>query len=158
MWIPLREKCPNTEFFLVRIFLYSVQIQENTDQKKLRSWTLFMQCTWTIYFWNVKYIVLKCNGICTVKSRAQHLTKKTGAFTETSSASAWGICWEMYVSLFHKLSSTSIKISTKWKKRNLWWKTGLILKDKAYYQNCKGTSEGGILKCITLILPDAWSY
>ena len=24
----LREKCPNTEFFLVRIFLYSVQIQE----------------------------------------------------------------------------------------------------------------------------------
>ena len=34
---PLREKCPNTEFFLVRIFLYS-------DQKKLRIWTLFAQC------------------------------------------------------------------------------------------------------------------
>ena len=32
-----REKCPNTEFFLVRI-------QENTDQKKLRIWTLFKQC------------------------------------------------------------------------------------------------------------------
>ena len=43
-----REKCPNTEFFLVRIFCirpeygdlwskspYSVRIQENTDQKKL---------------------------------------------------------------------------------------------------------------------------
>ena len=30
----LHEKCPNTEFFLVRI-------QENTDQKKLRVWTLF---------------------------------------------------------------------------------------------------------------------
>ena len=30
----LREKCP--EFFLVRI-------QENTDQKKLRIWTLFKQ-------------------------------------------------------------------------------------------------------------------
>ena len=29
----LREKCPNTEFLLVCIFLYSVQIQENTDQK-----------------------------------------------------------------------------------------------------------------------------
>ena len=29
----LREKCTNTEFFLVRTFLYSVQIQENTDQK-----------------------------------------------------------------------------------------------------------------------------
>ena len=32
----LREKCPNTEFFMVRIFLYS-------DQKKLRIWTLFTQ-------------------------------------------------------------------------------------------------------------------
>ena len=44
--VSLREKCPNTEFFLVRIFLYSVQIQENTDQKKLRIhiWTLFTQC------------------------------------------------------------------------------------------------------------------
>ena len=33
----LREKCPNTEVFLVRIF-------PNSDQKKLRIWTLFMQC------------------------------------------------------------------------------------------------------------------
>ena len=33
----LREKCPNTEFFLIGIFLYS-------DQKKLRIWTLFTQC------------------------------------------------------------------------------------------------------------------
>ena len=32
----LSEKCPNTEFFLVRI-------QENEDQKKLRIWTLFTQ-------------------------------------------------------------------------------------------------------------------
>ena len=28
-----REKCPNTELFLACIFLYSVRIQENTDQK-----------------------------------------------------------------------------------------------------------------------------
>ena len=28
----LREKCPNTEFFLVRIFLYSDRILKNTDQ------------------------------------------------------------------------------------------------------------------------------
>ena len=34
-------KCPNTELFLVRIFLYSDRIQENTDQKWLRIWTLF---------------------------------------------------------------------------------------------------------------------
>ena len=67
----LREKYPNTEFFLVLIFLksvqirsffwclfsfipseqgylrskspYSVRIQENTDQKKLSIWTLFTQ-------------------------------------------------------------------------------------------------------------------
>ena len=37
----LREMSRNTEFFLVRIFLYSVRIQENTHQKKLRIWTLF---------------------------------------------------------------------------------------------------------------------
>ena len=29
----LCEKCPNTEFFLVRIFPYSVQMLENMDQK-----------------------------------------------------------------------------------------------------------------------------
>ena len=28
-----REKCPNSEFFLVRILLYQVRIHENTDQK-----------------------------------------------------------------------------------------------------------------------------
>ena len=43
-WITLREKCRNTEFFLVRILLYSDWIQENTDQKKLRIWTIFKQC------------------------------------------------------------------------------------------------------------------
>ena len=48
--LALREMCPNTEVFLVRIFLYSVRIKE--DQKKLRIWTLFPQCwisSW--YFW-----------------------------------------------------------------------------------------------------------
>ena len=39
----LREKFPNTEFFLVRIFLYSVRVQEITDLKKLRIWTFFTQ-------------------------------------------------------------------------------------------------------------------
>ena len=39
----LREKCPNTDFFLVRDFLYSVRIQGNTEQKKLRIWTFFTQ-------------------------------------------------------------------------------------------------------------------
>ena len=46
--LPLRKKCPNTEFFssvfsrirteygeILRIFPYSVRMRENTDQKKL---------------------------------------------------------------------------------------------------------------------------
>ena len=32
-YVPLRERYANTEFFPVRIFLYSVQMQENTEQK-----------------------------------------------------------------------------------------------------------------------------
>ena len=39
----LREKYPNTVFFLFHIFLYSVRIQENMDQKKLRIRTLFTE-------------------------------------------------------------------------------------------------------------------
>ena len=35
------EKCPNTEIFLVRIFLHSVRTQENTDQKKILYWDTF---------------------------------------------------------------------------------------------------------------------
>ena len=31
--ITLREECPNTDLFLVRIFLYFVRIRENTDHK-----------------------------------------------------------------------------------------------------------------------------
>ena len=39
----MREKCPNTEIFLVYVLLYSVRIKENIDQKKPRSWTHFTQ-------------------------------------------------------------------------------------------------------------------
>ena len=35
------------EIFMVRVFSYSVQMQENTDQKKTRIWTLFMQFMFT---------------------------------------------------------------------------------------------------------------
>ena len=61
----LCEMCPNTEFFLVSIFPYwdwirsispySFRKQENTDQKKLRIWTLFRQCQVQNYsLWNLK--------------------------------------------------------------------------------------------------------
>ena len=39
--LALREKRPNTDFFLVRVFLYSVRIQENAEHIKLRIWELF---------------------------------------------------------------------------------------------------------------------
>ena len=46
----LCKMCPNTEIFLICIFphldwirRYSVRMRENTDQKKLRIWTLFTQ-------------------------------------------------------------------------------------------------------------------
>ena len=40
--LPLYEKCQNMHFFSGP---YSVRIQENTVQKKLRIWKFFMQCT-----------------------------------------------------------------------------------------------------------------
>ena len=56
--LAMREKCPNTDFFPVRIFRirteygeiwsispYSIRMRKNTDQKKLRIWTRFMQCS-----------------------------------------------------------------------------------------------------------------
>ena len=47
----LREKYPRTEFFLVRIFMYSVRLQQDNDRKKPRIWTLFMQ-------WILSYMLL----------------------------------------------------------------------------------------------------
>ena len=42
--LSLCEKCPNTEFSLVRIFGYLDWIRENMGQKKLLIWTIFTQC------------------------------------------------------------------------------------------------------------------
>ena len=44
----LRGKWPNTVFFLVRSFLYSDWIQENTEQKKNCIWTFFMQWLYSV--------------------------------------------------------------------------------------------------------------
>ena len=53
----LLEMCPNTEFFLVRIFPYSVQKGENKDQKKLRIWTLFMQLSVNVSGFSMEIIL-----------------------------------------------------------------------------------------------------
>ena len=44
------------KFILVRIFLFSVRIQENTGQKKLRIWTLFTQCKRLMYLQFTSFI------------------------------------------------------------------------------------------------------
>ena len=72
----LHEKCPNTDMFLVCVFLiwtvygdllrkspYSVQIQENTDEKKLRIWTLCTQWLFQSFTFILGKAVLKRLGI-----------------------------------------------------------------------------------------------
>ena len=46
-----REKCPNTDFFQVRM-------RENTDQENLRIWTLFTQCKDYLTVYLIKLCVL----------------------------------------------------------------------------------------------------
>ena len=45
---PLREKCPNTEFFLFCILPYSSWTRRFTEKWKLRIWTIFTQCSYLI--------------------------------------------------------------------------------------------------------------
>ena len=44
----MSEKCPNTP--------YSVRMQENIDQKKLRIWTLFKQCKSSVLFFELAFM------------------------------------------------------------------------------------------------------
>ena len=50
----LHEKSPNTELFLVCIFLYFDWIRGNTDQKKLLIWTVFAK--WSIGFFREDFV------------------------------------------------------------------------------------------------------
>ena len=61
----LREKYPNTEFFLVRIFLYSDWIQENTEQKKLR---LNLCLSYSFFDGSKLKILSKCHNSSNLKS------------------------------------------------------------------------------------------
>ena len=64
--LTLREKCPNTEFFLVRIFPHSQWIPRDTPYlcvfspnagkygpEEDRIWTLFTQCQWDLPPWRI---------------------------------------------------------------------------------------------------------
>ena len=59
--LSLHKKCPSTKYFLVHIFLYSVRIQENTDQKILRIGTLFTQCVDSRWLLLTIFVTLNCN-------------------------------------------------------------------------------------------------
>ena len=65
----LRENCPNTEFFLVDIFLYSDWIQENRNQKRLRTWTLFTQCWLLLVNW---WLLIVASGYCSLPLITAH--------------------------------------------------------------------------------------
>ena len=63
----LRQKCPNTEFFLVRVFPYSARIRENMGHNKLPIWILFthsmtslLPTYWTLLPLSYFYIYQTC--------------------------------------------------------------------------------------------------
>ena len=123
----LREKCPNKEFFLVRIFLYSdwilrkspfsVQIQENTEQKKLRIWTLFTQWLDTFYRCNKKLLLPESGNIRNIKEILPKKKKKKGHNKKYTS-----IKEKKAELILKKLSVTFSK-----KKRKQAWKSHVML-------------------------------
>ena len=70
--------CPNTQFFLVHIFLYFDWIQENTDQNKLRIWTLFRG----VYYKVVKVKLFLKHYLVAVR-RIDKANYMTGSYSNT---------------------------------------------------------------------------
>ena len=63
--LTLREKCPNTEFYLVRIFLYSIRMQENTRSVSLDE----KRCTFYVnYFIIISLCILSDLSIAKINS------------------------------------------------------------------------------------------
>ena len=73
----LCEKCLNTEFFMARIFLYSDWIQENTDQKKFRIWTLFTQSQ---HFPFLVFETMLCFLLCSINCEHAATTQRAPIF------------------------------------------------------------------------------
>ena len=97
-------RCPNTEFFLVRIFLYSDWIQENTDQKQLRIWTLFTQC---LHFTNKILELLRIMSIQNLSFNTEILQKTHDFYILTGSVIIF-----IYCRYTHPM--VSLKILTDW--------------------------------------------
>ena len=72
----LHEKCPNTEFFLVCVFLYSDWIQENTEQKTT-VFGHFSRSDCSAYQWDLSDIIflfICCpdGSSCVYETRISH--------------------------------------------------------------------------------------
>ena len=110
----LFEKCPNTEFFLVRIFLYSYGILEITDQKKLHIWILsrsaILWCWWSKNFQNYRMAQQKQPYRGVLKKRC---SEKCSKFTGEHS------CW------------SAISIKLQWNHTSAWV---VSCKYAAYFQ------------------------
>ena len=103
-YVKLREKCPNREFFLARIFLFLDWIQKNTDQKQFCSWTLFMQCKTQ----NSLAMLFKKHFFCSnVKNENEHFELSRLAVFKKSNGTCTSYLIifdiEMYVTLFVSL-------------------------------------------------------
>ena len=76
----LLKKHLNTEFFLVRVFLYLDWIQENTDKKNLRIWTIFTQ--WRFLNLDIRHFSLPLSFFRLEYFMLYHKAKFFAAFTE----------------------------------------------------------------------------
>ena len=109
----LREKFPNTEFFMVSIFPFLELIQESTDQKKLRICTFFTQ--WQLRInWHVHYVI-------DWSKNTKFLTKSF--FTEAANG-----VWLIFVA---KLSRKTIFFF--WKNICVFYKIYIICRKKCFY-------------------------
>ena len=77
-YLTLREKCPNTELFLVRIFLYSDWIR-----RFLRIWTLFTQCKCNLIFFEVYKNLIRGGPKAAATSKMEHFVIIVNGFVVT---------------------------------------------------------------------------
>ena len=114
----MSEKCPNTEFFLVRIFPYLNWIRENTDKKNLRICTLFTQwlCD-NLRVWKL-LVIVKTLAIETLKKGYEIYSKLSKRDSRAASmTSVWYHHFKLWTDFTH-CSNVSIvaieQVNTDW--------------------------------------------
>ena len=96
MILPLRKKCPNTKFFLVRIFLYS-------------DWTLFTQCSLFLIanFAQASASVLKSNLL---KYRIGYINGRYRLIQNELNKRKWLYFWERSIRFFIHLFTLTMQL------------------------------------------------